>query len=606
MAGTNVREALLALALSFNRRADPGCVWDQPSGGPLLRPGDDYNARGVWDDLLSSTGAEPVIRRGDEVLWRRPGKDGRTWSASTGHCRTPAGQPLLHVFTSSWPPFLPGKTYSLFAAYALLNYGGDYRAAAKALAAEGFGEQQRQAGSRGGSPPREPATPRPEPSIPDEEPWPQALRPEAWQGLAGAICRKIEPQTEADPIAVLVQLLVMFGNVCGRHAYWRVENDRHYANLFCCLVGASSVGRKGTSKGRALQAFGTLEDDWAKKRIVSGLSSGEGLIHAVRDEVYKREPIKERGRIVSYQEVMVDEGVHDKRLLVVESEFALALRATAREGNTLSPRIREAWDSGMLGSLTKTSQCRATGAHISIIGHITRTELVRELGQVEAANGFANRFLWVACQRSKLLPFGGDHVDLAPLDHKLALAVEQARRRDEEVGMDLDAREWFADGLYERLTHGQPGLVGKALSRAEAQVRRLALIYALLDFSETVRYEHLAAAVAVWDYCAQSARWAFGGSTGDSVADTILAALKEVPEGMNQRELFDLLGRHTPAEKLGQALALLKEAGQVMAVDYKPEGGKGGRPGKRWIFVFRGCEQTSKPPFGASGAAASG
>ena len=76
---------------------------------------------------------------------------------------------------------------------------------------------------------------------------------------------------------------------------------------------------------------------------------------------------------------VTDEGVTDKRLLVVESEFASVLRVAQRQGNTLSATIREAWDSGNLRTLTKNDPMTATGAHICIVGHITADELRAEL-----------------------------------------------------------------------------------------------------------------------------------------------------------------------------------------------------------------------------------
>src|SRR5215211_3582025 len=117
-------------------------------------------------------------------------------------------------------------------------------------------------------------------------------------------------------------------------------------NLFAVLVGVSSKGRKGTSWGRVLQLFELAAPDWIP-RVQSGLSSGEGLIWAVRDAVEKQQPIKERKQITRYERVVVDEGVEDKRLLAFEAEFASTLRVLGREGNTLSALIRQAWDRGI-------------------------------------------------------------------------------------------------------------------------------------------------------------------------------------------------------------------------------------------------------------------
>ena len=43
------------------------------------------------------------------------------------------------------------------------------------------------------------------------------------------------------------------------------------------------------------------------------------------------------------------------------------------------------------------------------------------------------------------------------------------------------------------------------------------VIYALLDQSLEIRWPHLKAALAVWRYCEQSARWLFGDQMADAV-----------------------------------------------------------------------------------------
>src|SRR5262249_43844809 len=146
----------------------------------------------------------------------------------------------------------------------------------------------------------------------------------------------------------------------------------------------------------------------------------EGLVWHVRDPIPKRERVKS-GKTVSYQEVEADPGIADKRLCIVEPEFANVLKQAERTGNTLSAMLRQAWDSGDLGTLTKNSPARATGAHVSLVGHITADELRRYLTATEQANGFANRHLWICVKRSKELPEGGapDQKVLGGLKEKL-------------------------------------------------------------------------------------------------------------------------------------------------------------------------------------------
>ncbi len=410
----------------------------------------------------------------------------------------------------------------------------------------------------------------------DEIAWPSPLAPEAYHGLAGDIVRTIEPHTEADPAALLFSLFVLFGNVIGRRSYFVAEADRHYCNLFACLVGTTSKGRKGVSLGQVKQLFG-FDNDWSGDRVVQGMSSGEGLIWQVRDQ--QTELVSDKNG-EQKEKIMVD-GIEDKRLTVVESEFASTIRVLRREGNTLSAIVRKAWDDGNLQALTKNSPAKSTDAHISILAHITKDELLRYLEDTEAANGFGNRFLWVCVKRSKCLPEGGrlHEVDMAGLHKRLKDAVDFGSRT-RELKRDDEARKLWVD-VYPELSEGKPGLTGAMLARSEAQVMRLACIYALLDQSEVIRFEHLAAALAVWDYCEASARFIFGDSVGDPVADSILDMLKEAgAEGASRTDISNYFSRNKKPEQINRALKTLESRGLAECEIYSGSG----RPLERWFI----------------------
>ncbi len=397
--------------------------------------------------------------------------------------------------------------------------------------------------------------------------WPTPPRPAAFTGLAGDIVRAIEPHSESDPLAILAQLLVCFGSVIGRGAHYAVEATQHHANEFAVLVGPTAKARKGSSWDHAQRIFAEVDPDWADRQIVSGLSSGEGLIWSVRDP-----DTTARGRS---QDAESD---RDKRLLVLEGEFASVLKMVARDGNTLSPVVRCAWDGKTLQSLTKNSPARATGAHISIIGHITAEELVRLLNATEAANGFLNRYLLLMVRRSKLLPEGGriDQVNWEPLLTRLRAAIDTARHAG-RLSFDQHARQRWWD-LYPKLTEPQPGLAGAVCARAEAHVVRLALIYALLDQADEIRLGHLEAALALWEYAAASARWVFGDSLGDPLADEIYRALLEEPDGLTRSQLRDLFSRNRSSKDIGQALQRLATTGRVHTERHQQRG----RPAELW------------------------
>jgi hypothetical protein len=416
-----------------------------------------------------------------------------------------------------------------------------------------------------------------QPDLPEPEPFPDPPAKEAFHGLAGDVVRAIEPHSEADPVALLLQTLAAFGNAIGRTAHFKVEGSTHYLNLFTVLVGQSSKSRKGTSWTRIKHLFALSAQDWEQNRIVSGLSSGEGLIWAVRDPIVKREPIRENRSITGYQDVESDPGVSDKRLLVIEPEFAVVLRIIERQGNTLSALLRMAWDGLDLKAMTKNSPARSTGQHISLVGHITADELRSLLSNTDAANGFGNRFLWLAVKRSKCLPDGGGSFDPAPLAKQLAERVSFARDVG-EMPRDDEARELWHK-VYPALSEGRIGLAGALCGRAEAQVMRLACLYALLDGCFQVEAAHLKAALALWDYCERSVWYIFGESTGNRLADEILRYLRRSPDGVTRNELRDFYGGHKTSDAIGQALAVLLQAGLARWEKSKT----GGRPVETWF-----------------------
>ena len=233
-------------------------------------------------------------------------------------------------------------------------------------------------------PPASPAPPAPVEHVEPLQVWPK-LDPAALHGIAGEIVAAIAPTTEADPVAILGQLLVSFGNAVGRGPYFPVEDSKHRPNEFLVLVGDSAKSRKGTSWRRVRSLFEGCDPTWLQTRVQSGLSSGQGLIEAVSDSAGS-----------------------DKRLCAVEGAFATILRQTQNDGNILSAVLRQAWDGDDLQTMNRrTNSLAAKGPHISVITHSTRDELIRLLDATERTNGFANRFNFCLVRRARLLPEAG-------------------------------------------------------------------------------------------------------------------------------------------------------------------------------------------------------
>jgi hypothetical protein len=406
--------------------------------------------------------------------------------------------------------------------------------------------------------------------------WP-VMDDAAYHGLAGDVVRTIRPHSEADPVAMLLQFLTLVGNVMGHTAYYQVESDRHHTNLFAVLVGETSKARKGTSMGRVRSVVKLADETWAGDRIRGGLSSGEGLINEVRDE--RKEWNRKEGR-----EEIADLGVKDKRLMVIEAEFAGALVAAEWPGNMLSAIIRRAWEGDKLATITKHSPLCATDPHISIAAHITVDELRVCLGRTDVANGFANRFLFALVRRSKELPFGGELTDgeISYLGEQFGAVVERAKSIGRVVMTEAARATWSK--VYSSLSAARPGLLGSVTARSEAQTVRLALVYALLDGADKIDLPHLRAALAVWEYCDASAAYVFGDRLGDPVADEILRALRVGADGMTRTAIRDLIGRNRSADRIGAALALLMTRGRARAETKFT----GGRPSEVWFATGEG------------------
>ena len=133
--------------------------------------------------------------------------------------------------------------------------------------------------------------------------------------------------------------------------------------------------------------------------------------------------------------------------------------------------------------------------------------------------------------------------------------------------------------IYEELSEGKPGLLGAVTSRAEAHTVRLSLIYALLDSAAAIRVEHLRAALAVWNYCAASARFVWGDAIGDPTADETLRALRAAgAEGYDSVGHYKPLWPETFTTEIDRAIGVLAERGPVRTTAEKT----GGRDSTRY------------------------
>jgi hypothetical protein len=163
-----------------------------------------------------------------------------------------------------------------------------------------------------------------------------------------------------------------------------------------------------------------------------------------------------------------------------------------------------------------------------------------------------------------------------PFSGVLSKSCQRAFARNvAEMTRDAEACTLWTE-VYEGLSEGKLGLLGAVTSRAEAQVMRLACVYALLDCSRIIRKPHLEAALDVWRYCEESARFIFGDSLGDPVADEILRSLRAATDGLTRTELSNLFGRNRSAREIGRALKSATKETKETKED--PSNGQGDDP----------------------------
>lgn len=340
--------------------------------------------------------------------------------------------------------------------------------------------------------------------------------PECLYGLVGDVARAGGDTTEANPFAVAANFIAFMSCALGRGAYMPVGNTWHHPRLYMLHIGRSGRGRKGDAVSlvvRIERALRTLNVDATPQLHRGGLSSREGLVYLIHD-----------GFTEGKTEV---EAIQDKRLLVIESEFANILHQSKRDGNTLSPALRDAWDGVSLKPATKSSRLWATDPHIAVIGAVTPGELLGLMASRELTNGFANRFLMFWAERTKIMPFPlatpQEVVDaLAASVNEILTFCKAARWADKDhTRMDLspDARKRYEKLYLGELNDTSAGeRISALIERRAPMLLRLAMIFALCDLTTTVEAHHINAALAWVRYSVESVKFIFASANDEAVA----------------------------------------------------------------------------------------
>ena len=152
------------------------------------------------------------------------------------------------------------------------------------------------------------------------------------------------------------------------------------------------------------------------------------------------------------------------------------------------------------------------------------------------------------------------------------------------------------NAVWDALTEDRPGLVGCLLARAEAQVLRLSMLYALLGGSAVITHDHLNAALALWQYVEASVWYLFGTSLGDPTADTVLAALDQAPKGLTRNHLLtQTLHGNCRADELDRVLRLLQRL-ELVTLSQQTTGRRG-RPAELITRTSNEVNEVNTPDY---------
>lgn len=536
------------------------------------RPGDIFNERVAWSDILTPHGWTLFEDKGDVHHWTRPGKQ-TGLSGTTGFCGTDARPDCFYIFSTDphIEPFESQKTYTRFEAWTTLNFGGDFGAASREAVRQGYRVENESNGDEFPDDlppitvvecderPEQAFIPLPGPPEPDDI---------CYDFVLGEYVKNLVPYTEAYPPAMLFQLMEVAGILPGRRTYFAHGDYRFRLNGGCIVIGESGVARKGTGLYYARLPFLDHELESTINSIISKTDqvSGEGLVQAVSNK-------------------------DNHTLLMACEEFAGALKVMKREGNSLSTTIRKALDAEPLGiDSRKNSIAEMNDAFVSIIGHCTQDEFIENITNEEIRNGLLNRFQYTMSRQNSKIAFPQSVPEHIKQPARDALAgLIQPHEFGEPIALTFaaDARPIW-EKFYLGGSDEAEELRGALGARAPAQIMRSAARVALLDKSTKVTARHLRIALAMQRYSAGCIDYIFGSYINDD-AEEVIHFLESDIKGKTWNDVNEWVGRGRRSKrKVKRIVEGLMKKGIVRVVSVKSDKGAG-RPASR-LTLIRGVQ----------------
>lgn len=323
---------------------------------------------------------------------------------------------------------------------------------------------------------------------------------EAFEGLLGECVIDLAAGTDASLAGLLGAVIAFAGALIPGQAYFhRLQTS----SPFVALVGESSIGRKGTAMMRVSDAMGhALGREHVNRVILDGLASGEGLVSSMhwKQTTFPNEPAV---------------GV------VFEEEYATLLAARSREGSTLDPKMRAAFDGSILSNRRSGDSKTVVPPYwlVALIA-ITPGELRDRLEAGAMTSGSANRWLYLPVVRREIVPtnteprFSDGNVARLTAARRVALgAGHPLNVQPAAVRVLAEYADWLPTVAY--------GLARDLVRRLGVIAFRVALTHALVEQSEEVSLGHLRRGIAITEYARRGIAWVFGSTIGNRDADLL-------------------------------------------------------------------------------------
>lgn len=641
---------LFECAESFNEDVEPSRFVDQvvvngttlSAGMPRttdadgrLLPGSDFNERATWEEILTPSGWTSVSEADGRTTWRRPGKEGPGISATTGHCRTDTSGDLLYVFSTNAAPFEANRAYSKFAAYTLLQCGGDYKVAARDLRAAGFGSP-----GPGAPPPGSEAAPAKEVDkrlnpklralLVEYETFPVDTLPELLRPVVTQVSKSIGCDPGYTALPILAVAAAAIGNTT------RIELKRGWTEP--SVLWAVLVGRSGQMKSPALefalkpaQKFQTAalkQFETTKRKHEGDVARYELEVKAWRKQRCLGDPPEAPKEPVAIRFLCSDATVEAVAMLLRDQPRGMLLERDEvagwvggfdqyKQGKGADvTHWLEMHRAGPMVVDRKTSnprQITVPKAALSVLGGIQPGVLKRALEEKYRDNGLAARLLFVNPPRAPKVWTEEDVPPELEAVWEEALAalylIPQALDADEApvprvLRLSPEARtEWVA--FYNELNLAATCMgedLAAAWSKLESYTTRFALIIELLRRacgetveSELVDLTSMRSAITLARWFGREAERTYAELSASDVELTvrdrvILIRRRGGEVTVREWQRIRSLPGATEAE---EQLELLVEH-KVADWEITPAGPSGGRPSKR--LVLRSEDASDKTP----------